>query len=256
MKIEEKAPSRHSSKEEGVPFDFKHHDSLPPPLGTGWACALFDMDGVLYDSMPLHTVAWIEAMSKFGIRMTAHDSYMTEGQRGVDTIRQMVCQQQGRDITEQEAQAMYDEKARLFHLMPEAPIIDGVIDLMQKLKSDGLQICIVTGSAQRPLISRLTRDFGAFVDEEHIVTAYDVAHGKPAPEPYLKGLQKAGCAHPEQGIVIENAPMGIRAGVAAGCFTIAVNSGPLPDEVLLAEKPNLLFHSIRELCDKLKTYNS
>ena len=210
---------------------------------------LFDMDGVLYDSMPLHAKAWITSMQSFGIVMSAHDSYMTEGQRGVDTIRQMARVQKGMDITEQEAQAMYDEKARLFHLMPEAPVFDGVIELMQKLKSDGMQICIVTGSAQRPLIGRLTRDFGDFVDEQHIVTSYDVTHGKPDPEPYLKGLRKAGGLQPEEGIVVENAPMGIRAGVAAGCFTIAVNSGPLPDEVLLAERPNLLFHSIRELCD-------
>lgn len=209
--------------------------------------ALFDMDGVLYDSMPLHTKAWIEAMHSYGIRMTAHDSYMTEGQRGVDTIRQMVREQQGKEISEHEAQAMYDEKARLFHLMPKAPIFDGVIDLMRKIKGDGMQICIVTGSAQRPLIGRLTTDFGEFIDEAHIVTAYDVSHGKPHPEPYLKGLSKAVGAKPWEGIVIENAPMGIRAGVAAGCFTIAINSGPLPDEILLEEQPNLLVHSMREL---------
>lgn len=209
-----------------------------------YSCVLFDMDGVLYDSMPLHAEAWIKAMHSFGIEMTAHEAYMTEGQRGIDTIRQMVREQQGRTITEQEAQAMYDEKARLFHLNPKAPIFDGVVDLMKRLKADGMAICIVTGSAQRPLIQRLTDDFGAFVDPQHIVTAYDVSHGKPHPEPYLKGLQKAGAT---AGIVIENAPMGIRAGVAAGCRTIAVNSGPLADDILLAEHPHRLYHSIREV---------
>ena len=210
---------------------------------------LFDMDGVLYDSMPLHTKAWIEAMKSYGIRMTAHDSYMTEGQRGIDTIRQMARQQLAREISEQEAQTMYDEKARLFHLMPKAPIFDGVIELMKKLKETNIEMCIVTGSAQRPLIRRLTQDFGDFIDEEHIVTAYDVRHGKPHPEPYLRGLQKCGVNNPSDGVVVENAPMGVRAGVAAGCFTVAINCGPLPDEILLNEQPNLLCHSIRELCD-------
>ena len=73
---------------------------------------LFDMDGVLYDSMPNHAQAWQRSMAKFGIAMTSDDAYATEGQRGVDTIRQMVKQQQGRDISEEEAQVMYDEKSR------------------------------------------------------------------------------------------------------------------------------------------------
>ena len=62
---------------------------------------------------------------------------------------------------------MYDEKARLFHLMPTAQIFDGVIDLMQRIKADGLKIGIVTGSGQRPLIERLSRDFQDFVEECH-----------------------------------------------------------------------------------------
>lgn len=211
------------------------------------------MDGVLYDSMPLHAKAWVEAMQTFGISMTEHEAYMTEGQRGIDTIRQMVFEQQHRTISEAEAQAMYDEKARLFHLNPKAPVFKGVTALMEKIKADGLEIGIVTGSGQRPLIKRLLDDFGTYVEASHIVTAYDVVHGKPSAEPYLTGLQK--CSGPSEeerlrpweGIVVENAPMGVRAGVAAGCFTIAVNSGPLPDEVLLAEHPDLLLHSIDEL---------
>ena len=67
---------------------------------------LFDMDGVLYDSMPNHAIAWQESMAKFGIHMTADDAYATEGARGVDTIRQMVRQQLHREIDEAEAQRM------------------------------------------------------------------------------------------------------------------------------------------------------
>ena len=51
---------------------------------------LFDMDGVLYNSMPNHAVAWQQSMAKFGIVMTREDAYATEGQRGVDTIRPYV----------------------------------------------------------------------------------------------------------------------------------------------------------------------
>ena len=60
------------------------------------------------------------------------------------------------------------------------------------------------------------------------------------------GLQKAGVAANEA-IVIENAPMGVEAGVAAGIFTIAVNTGPLPDQVLVDRGANLLFPDMATL---------
>ena len=210
---------------------------------------LFDMDGVLYNSMPNHAIAWQESMAQFGIHMTADDAYATEGARGVDTIRKMVLQQQGREIDEAEAQRMYDVKTQIFHSMPEAPVMEGMPELMQRITDDGILCCVVTGSGQRPLINRILSDFGAFVDESHITTAYDVLHGKPAPDPYLMGLRKAGDLKPWEAIVIENAPLGVRAGAAAKIFTVAVNTGPLPDQTLLDAGADLLFPSVVALCD-------
>ena len=210
---------------------------------------LFDMDGVLYDSMPNHAIAWQESMAKCGLQMTADDAYATEGARGVDTIREMVKRQQGRIIDEAEAQRMYDVKTQIFHSLPEAPIMPGIISLMNQIHDDGLKIGVVTGSGQRPLIQRILKDFGAFVDESCITTAYDVAHGKPAPDPYLMGLQKAGALMPYEAIVVENAPLGIRAGHAAKILTVAVNTGPLPDEELLVAGANLIFPTMQAFSD-------
>ena len=215
---------------------------------------LFDMDGVLYDSMPLHAIAWQESMKKFGIHMTTADAYATEGARGIDTIRLFVKQQQGKDISLEEAQRMYDEKTRLFHAMPEAPIFDGVFSIMEKIQRSGMTVNVVTGSGQRPLIERLLHDFGQYLDEDHITTAYDVKHGKPYPDPYLMGLRKAGNLQPNEGIVVENAPLGIRAGVSAGIFTVAINSGPLPDASLLDEGANVLYDTMTQLVDDWDNY--
>lgn len=211
---------------------------------------LFDMDGVLYDSMPRHAKAWVKAMSEYGIKFEERDAYLTEGMKGIDTIRIYAFQQLGKRLSESEAQAIYDEKTRIFHQQKQPEIFDGVIDLMTKIRSEGIEIGIVTGSGQRPLIDHLLKDFGQYVAPEHIVTAYDVKKGKPAPDPYLKGLELAGNLHPWEGIVIENAPMGVRAGVAASIFTIAVNSGPLPNSSLEQEGANVVLESMRELCNK------
>ena len=225
--------------------------------GFGHFCpkaVLFDMDGVLYDSMPLHAIAWQESMKKFGIHMTTADAYATEGARGIDTIRLFVKQQQGKDISLEEAQRMYDEKTRLFHAMPEAPIFDGVFSIMEKIQRSGMTVNVVTGSGQRPLIERLLHDFRQYLDEDHITTAYDVKRGKPYPDPYLTGLRKAGNLQPNEGIVVENAPLGVRAGVSAGIFTVAINSGPLPDTSLLDEGANVLYNTMTQLGDDWDNY--
>lgn len=210
---------------------------------------LFDMDGVLYDSMPNHAIAWQESMAKYGIHMTADNAYATEGARGVDTIREMVRRQQHRDIDEVEAQKMYDLKSQTFHSLPEAPIMPGILDLMRQIHASGLQCGVVTGSGQRPLINRILKDFGNYVDETHITTAYDVTRGKPQPDPYLMGLHKAGDLAPWQAVVVENAPLGVRSGHAAHIFTIAVNTGPLPNNELLAAGANLIFASMTDFSE-------
>jgi HAD superfamily hydrolase (TIGR01509 family) len=164
----------------------------------------------------------------------------------------MVRQQKGIEITEAEAQEMYDEKSRIFHSMPEAPIMPGILSLMEQIDAAGISIGVVTGSGQRPLIARILRDFGRFVSPEHITTAYDVPRGKPHPDPYLIGMKKAGGLSSSEAIVVENAPLGVRAGIAAGCYTIAVNTGPLPDQVLLDAGASILFPSMPALSDAWK----
>ena len=208
---------------------------------------LFDMDGVLYDSMPNHAIAWQEAMAQFGLTMTAQDAYMTEGQRGTDTIRQLARRQRGIDISEAEAQRMYDEKSRRFHALPAPPLMPGIIGVMEQITASGWQVGVVTGSGQRPLLERVLRDFGAFVTPAHMVTAYNISRGKPAPDPYLAGLRMMGNLQPQEAIVVENAPLGVRAGVAAQIFTVAVNTGPLPDQLLAEAGANLIFKSMEEL---------
>ena len=215
---------------------------------------LFDMDGVLYDSMPHHAIAWQQSMTLFGIHMTEADAYATEGARGIDTIRNMVRQQRGEDITLERAQEMYDEKTRLFHAMGEARVMPGVRELMEQMHRQGLSIGVVTGSGQRPLINRLVTDFSEFLDERHIVTAYDVQRGKPNPDPYLMGLQKMGGLQPWEAIVIENAPLGVKAGTAARIFTIAVNTGPLPDHILLEAGADLLFPKMTVLAEEWQDF--
>ncbi|MBR2396883.1 MAG: HAD-IA family hydrolase [Bacteroidaceae bacterium] len=212
---------------------------------------LFDMDGVLYDSMPNHSKAWSQAMEQFGMRMTPHDVYLNEGATGHDTVVRISLRDRGYEASEQEINDIYGYKAALFRSMPEARVMPGALEVFRKAAAAGLKILIVTGSGQKNLIERVQRDYEGYITRDRMVTAFEVKRGKPYPDPYLKGLQIAGVPAAEA-VVVENAPLGIRAAVAAGIDTIAVNTGPLEDEILLAEKPVLLLHSMQELADNLE----
>ena len=79
-----------------------------------------------------------------------------------------------------------------------------------------------------------------------IVSSKDYTQGKPAPDPYLCGLKRTSL-QPNQALVVENAPLGVEAAVKAGIFTIAVNTGPLPEEALRERGTDLLFPSMQAL---------
>lgn len=192
---------------------------------------LFDMDGVLFDSMPNHAYAWSHAMTQYGLAMTREEVYMNEGRTGSATINILAQRFWGREATEEEKQLIYEAKSKVFNTCPEAKPMPGALETLQAVKEKGLKIVLVTGSAQTSLLEKLERSYPGFFHQDLMVTGFDVTLGKPYPEPYLKGLQKAGIK-PEEGIVVENAPLGVQAGHAAGIFTIAANTGPLADEVL------------------------
>lgn len=212
---------------------------------------LFDMDGVLYDSMPNHAYSWHKSMASFNIDMSEADAYRYEGMRGVETIKKVVREQNGVEISDEVSQRMYDEKSRIFATRPTAKIMEGVHELQQKLKKAGLKIVVVTGSGQHSLLEKLVHDFEGLIDKNMIVSSFDVTRGKPDPMPYLKGMEKAG-VNPWEAIVVENAPLGVRAAVAAKIFTIAVNTGPLPDQMLADEGANLIFSKMTYLRDDIE----
>ena len=216
---------------------------------------LFDMDGVLYNSMPSHAKAWHRAMAHFGYDLPEQEAYMHEGRTGASTINIVSRRQRGVEESEERIQEIYRVKSQFFKEYPPAEPMPGALELLRKLQAQGLKILIVTGSGQASLLDRLNHHFPGVFCRELMVTAFDVKHGKPDPEPYLMGLQKGGL-RAEECVVVENAPLGVRAAKAAGIFTIAVNTGPLPDSALTDEGADLLLPSMQALCDAWEELNA
>lgn len=214
--------------------------------------ALIDMDGVLYDSMPFHAQAWHRLFTELGVTNSNPDEYyLYEGMTGADTIGLILKRELNRDTTLEERKQLYEMKSELFRNIGEKKLMPGASDMLAALKDLGLTTVLVTGSAQSSLIDNISTDYPGYFPRSRMVTALDVTHGKPDPEPYIRGLEKAGVS-PSEAIVIENAPLGVRSGKAAGCFTIAVTTGPIPASEFEKEKADLIFPNMPTFAQWLK----
>ena len=213
----------------------------------------FDMDGVLFNSMPHHAIAWEEVMKEHDLPFTAYDCYLNEGRTGESVIREAMWKARNRDATPDEIKQIYTEKSERFNLLAQQAggtvVIDGVAEVLRYVQSTGSQIWVVTGSGMRSLLDNLNNALPPVFQRDRMITAFDVTHGKPDPEPYLKAWERSGLKK-EQCFVIENAPLGIRSGKAAGLTVYAVNTGILTREDLA--QADQVFDSMAELLDFLR----
>jgi HAD superfamily hydrolase (TIGR01509 family) len=214
----------------------------------------FDMDGVLFDSMPNHAIAWEEVMKQHQLPFTAYDCYLNEGRTGESVIREAMWTARNRDATPDEIATIYAEKSAYFTMLEQksggTPIISGVADVLQYIQSRGHQIWVVTGSGMRSLLDNLNAVLPPVFQRDRMITAFDVVKGKPDPEPYLKAWERSGLTK-EQCVVIENAPLGVRSAKAAGLTVYAVNTGILTREDLLQAGADKVFDSMQELLEEL-----
>lgn len=217
----------------------------------GLKAVLFDMDGVLYDSMPAHDKSWQQTMDEMKLQHLPHEFYLQEGRIGQSTINGVFQRNLHRDATDEEIKKIYARKTELFQQYNSGAILPGAAEVLQNVAAHGLKPILVTGSGQPSLLDRLDLHFPGVFTPETMVTAFDVTEGKPHPEPYLMGLQKGGNLKPNQAIVIENAPLGIESAVAAGIFTIAVNTGPLPDSILTDAGASIVLRSMEALLEAM-----
>ena len=212
----------------------------------------FDQDGVLYNSMPYHAESWAWAMTKHGLPYTAIECYRNEGRTSTGVIQEHHQQMYGTDATPELIQAIYKDKTDHFTQMTGGfpGIIPDVDKVLQYLHDNGIECWVVTGSGQRDLINALNKTFHNVF--KGIISSFDCTKGKPDPEPYLKAWERCGFAK-EECMVVENAPLGVRAAKAAGLFACAVNTGILPDSDLEAEHADLVLPDMNALLEWFKT---
>lgn len=182
---------------------------------------LFDMDGVLISSIGSVNRCWRRWAAHYGLP-DAENFQIPHGMRAIEIIRSLKP-----EIDPAEGLKLIEDLE--IEDVADLQVLPGVRSLLASLPPE--RWAIVTSATYRLLIGRLKA--AALPQPERIIAADMVERGKPDPEPYRKGAELLGFA-PSDCVVVEDAPSGVRAGVAAGCRVLGVQGTHAPEELFAA----------------------
>jgi HAD superfamily hydrolase (TIGR01509 family) len=181
---------------------------------------IFDFDGVIVDSHPVHLEAWKALFSAMGKAVGDEElSFVTEGAKREEILRRFLG-----DLIPEQIELYGAEKERLYQARAsEVKLVRGVTEFLQQVDVAGVPIAVAT-SGSRNRVERTLDAFGLLDRFRAIVTAEDVARGKPDPALFFLAASRLRAAA-DQILVCEDAVAGVCAARAAGmkCMAIAAN---------------------------------
>lgn len=186
--------------------------------------AIFDQDGLLFDSEAIYTRSWIAAGKEMGFEVPREFCTAVSGSSGPSMER--IVHEYFPDIDAKAYISLlfkicYEEQARC---LPEKP---GVHEILDFFKARGVKLAVASSSHRDRIRLNLERTgLTGYFDE--VVSGEDAACGKPDPEIFLIAAKRLGLA-PEDCYVFEDSFNGVRAGHAAGCRTIMIPDLRQPD---------------------------
>jgi HAD superfamily hydrolase (TIGR01509 family) len=188
------------------------HAELSIPDGS-FAGYIFDCDGTLAETMPLHYKAWCAAFAEWKTPFVFDEDYFYSlGGTPTVGIVKIFNEKYGTDY---DPQKLSDHKEEIFiSIMHDLTPIDEVIDLARRYKAEGKPVSVASGGT-RPVVLKTLEMIGLKDFFPIVVTAEDVVHGKPSPDMFLLAAEKMGTT-PETTLVFEDALTGIKAAKAAG----------------------------------------
>ena len=184
----------------------------------GFDAVIFDCDGTLVHSMPLHFEAWCEALSLHGAaNIFKEDVFYAMGGRPTKDIVVEINDEYGLKLDPEKV--AFSKREAFLRKLGQLELIDEVAAFAESLRGK-LPMAIATGGT-RLVIEKTLQAVGVSDLFEEVVTADDVPNGKPAPDIFLKAAQMLG-VKPERCLVLEDAPAGVMAGQLAGMTVISI----------------------------------
>ena len=177
---------------------------------------LFDCDGTIADSMPLHYKAWKKALAEYGCTYD-EDLFYAWGGKPVRKIIADLNEMQGLSMP---VDTLAARKESYYHAqLPELKAIPEVLEQIEAMHGR-IPFAVVSGSRRASVVGSLTA-LGLLEKFDVLVCAEDYQHGKPAPDCFLMAAEKLGVV-PEQCLVFEDTDLGIQAATAAGMKSVLV----------------------------------
>jgi len=206
---------------------------------------IFDLDGVLVDSMPYYCEAWRAAFATHNIVIDRNEVYEREGEQGMTSVFAIFENSKGYQPSTRVAEDILKTMRETFATSFKPTLFPCTKELLTGLTTKGTALGLVTGSENPEQVFARERDV---LDMFHaVVTGRDTKKGKPAPEPYELAVQQLGLPA-SRCCAVENAPLGIRSAKAAGLFCYAVrNTSPLDAGTLLQAGADIVCRSTKEL---------
>lgn len=209
-------------------------------LSKNIKAVLFDMDGIIVDSMPYHFISWFEALQEYGVSVSPLDIYEKEGEKSDICIKYFFAKKSV-ELDNQKIKEVLSLRNKIFQKYFKLHLFTGIENVLKKLKQQGYLVAIVTGSNRNKVFSMLPKNIFSIFDV--IISADMLKKGKPFPEPYLMAAKKLK-VKPSQCIVIENAPYGVQSAKAAKMYCIAITTS-LPKQYL--KQADKIFNDIRDV---------
>lgn len=201
---------------------------------------LFDMDGIIVDSLHYHYLAWDKMFRERGGYISKHTVLLNEG-RNSKEILPILMEESGISIPESKWDDFIERKREYYRSIVQIKYFPKAFDVIKELRKRGLLTALVTASARKNMEKALPPEKRLLFDV--IITAEDIPKAKPNPDPYLKAQVSLG-VNKEECVVIENAPLGIEAAKNAGMICIAIET-TLGQEYLT--RADFIINSIEEL---------
>ncbi len=188
---------------------------------------LFDMDGLIVDTEPIHFAAFRTYMSRFGVDMP--ESMMAEF-IGYSDVENLMDLKEKYKVEESLDRMVIERRAIYLELVKTLPIkvFPGFWEFSAKARERGLKLAVVSSASAEQVKIVLSRLFEHRPQEgpparyfDAIVTGDDVEHNKPAPDVYLEGARRLSIA-PEHCLALEDSPPGVKSASTAGMFVVAI----------------------------------
>jgi beta-phosphoglucomutase len=203
---------------------------------------LFDLDGIIVDTLHYHFLAWKHMFETLGGRVSEHTVLLHEG-RNSREILPILIKEAGVHIPEEQQARFIEEKRAYYRSIVHVKQYPGAIQTIDALKRRGYKVALVTACALKNMQHSLNPGQQSHFD--FIITGDEIPRAKPFPDSYLEAARQLGLA-PAECLVVENAPLGIEAAKNAGMRCIAIETTLGREHLASADR---ILPSIRNLLD-------